>query len=375
MGKFIFKYLESEFLTPCTPLLKSEGVPLIGDLIGAGASVYNTSETNKANAESVQKTNETNYQIAKETNDMSEKQFQTNLKWLQQQYYENQDREDTRYQRMVKDMQASGLNPALQNGQPSNVSSVGAPSPSSFHAAQMEAAHYDPLNLDFDPLAEHAANAITSYYQNRKAKAETENIGADTQTKVIENWTKLQRDTATFFETLAKIDNLISSSDVSKEQKEYLKQQRDNLKQNWELVNRQFEDLANQPKYQNSLLQSQESETQSRIVLNKIEAQFRPALLSAGIKVSQSQMAALEGAAALSWENAKTLYHERNDMLPKRLSQQDLINNYLKLRYGDAVEYDKFIHDKHYENERSALKLLSEMTGNFHLFDIMGNNK
>lgn len=317
--------------------MKCDGTPIIGDavnLMGIGAQADNVDRTNEANLEAVRMNNETQKELAAEANKLSQEQFQTNLGWLKEQYFGNQQREDSRYQRMVKDMQAAGLNPALATGQPSSASAVGAVSPSQFHVAQTEAAHFDPYNLDFDPLASGIARSIGMFYQNRKTDAETKNINLSSQAQSITNMSKMVRDMEEINQIRAQTDKLLNDSDVSKETKSLIRSQRALLDKNYELLQKQFPALAAQPEKSNSVLDAQYEQIMSQTALNKVETALKPALAQMQIRMSNAQINLFNEQSRLVSQQVITEFY--NGQLTDRKSfEQTLRNRLLDMEYSD----------------------------------------
>lgn len=295
-----------------------------GSAISGMINSMNQEQINNQNYRMNQENNELQQQLVREANEMQQNQFEQSLAWLREQFNVSNEREDSKYQRTVDDLMRAGLNPSLMSGiSPSSVSSVGAPSQSNFHVAQTEAAHFDPYYLDFDPLQDGITKSIASYYQNKKAKAETENIQTDSQTKMLENWTKLQRDTAEYFRTMAETDKILADKDVSQATKDLIIQQRENAKQEFDLLKEQFNDLAVKPKKENRILDSQAENIDSQTVLNVIESRLRPALANAQISLSSAQA---KSVLALIRPQVLNLLAERNEHRAKTalLSKQEI---------------------------------------------------
>lgn len=149
--------------------LKFGDVPILGDVLGAGASVYNTieqSNMNDKNIEMQKETNRQNYKMFQESQDF------TKLMWdLNNEYNDPKN--------MVKRLQHAGINPAIgqQFGQASLASSPSAPT---LQAPQNDIRAH---NIDLAT----AFNAVSAYHQNRLYDAQVKHTNQQTRSMELDN--------------------------------------------------------------------------------------------------------------------------------------------------------------------------------------------
>lgn len=330
--------------------LISGGANFLGDLLGLSSQ----DSANKANLKMTRETNEMNYKIANETNQMSQAQFNKNLEWLREQYYDTD-----QYRRTVEAAKKAGLNPALALGSVSPVGSVGQASPTSFHAAQMEAGHVDPLS--FDAIGEGVGAAANAYFDNQLKQSQSENINADTKTKDISNMTQFARDLAALHNLWEDIENKKSQRGLTDAQKKHYDMMSEELDGKIKLFWTQFDSLSDAPKKSNRLLDAQYDETESRTALNKIEAQFRPLLLRSNLHLNNSQAQQLLALAGNLWEQAKSEYKNRHEIMPLEVIQRKLANGISGILFNSSKSYEDFIKDENMSDYRNFIKTFGEL--------------
>ena len=141
----IAKYICKPLGVDSAPIgnLKKRFDALVG-LYSTFVNGANQEDATSRNIEMQKETNKQNLDLARETNEMSRQQFQEYMKWLREQYYDTD-----QVARAKEAYYKAGLNPALAYGNPTagGASSVGAPSPSQFHVAQMDAPHVEPFQI------------------------------------------------------------------------------------------------------------------------------------------------------------------------------------------------------------------------------------
>lgn len=262
--------------------LVSGGASLIGSLLGLGSQ----SSANAQNLQMQRETNEMNYKIANEANQNSNNQFAQNLSWLKEQYYDTD-----QYSRLSASLRKAGLNPALALGSANPVGSVGAASPTQFHAAQMEAGHVDPLS--YDSLSESVGSAVNAFYDNQYKTVQTEstrldNTGKklDLEIRAIENRNKVDRQ-------IQELENLKKEGRKTEKEIEELDERISSLRQQAKLFDDQYDDLVNKPKKENRLLDLQGDSVEQDIVHKKIENMLLPKLMQSQIDLNSAQRKSL----------------------------------------------------------------------------------
>lgn len=269
------------------------GASLLGSLLG-GLFGKSANDTNVALQ---RETNEQNRQLVRETNEMQQNQFNENMLWLQKQFglqrqYALEDRQynEPRYQ--VQRLLAAGINPSFAFGQgnmqTSPVSAVGAPSPSSFHTAHMESPSVSPVNY-VDGLSEGVGRAVDAYYRNQLVNEQTKKVSFDAQISRAESLTKFASELSKIRESYAKIDNLLADTRVKGAQRDKLESDKKWIDKQAELMIEQWDDLVKKENYNNRFTAAQTRNLTADTVLKEIEAKFRPAVLTAGLRLSRAQ--------------------------------------------------------------------------------------
>ena len=295
-------------LAPNTPIPKCDPWSAA---IGATASHINTGlellfnksnvdATNEANLEMTRMNNETQKLLAREANAMSQAQFNTNLQWLKEQFYKQREYalDERAYQSIdnqVRRLLAAGINPAYYFGNGSmatpSVSSVGAPSQSQFHVAQTEAGHIDPFLIDLDGLSESVGSAVNAFYDNQLKNEQTKKVSYESLVERANAATQFQKNLADLREQYVRIDKLLADKDVSKATKERLESEKAQLDQSIKFMADDWNELLRRDKVNNDFTVEQTEESRTRQVLNRIDAQLKPALASAQINLSNAQAA------------------------------------------------------------------------------------
>lgn len=311
-------------------------------------------EGNSMNYQLQLDTNRLNKQMADEANQMSQAQFEKNMEWLREQYYDT-----NQYVRLREAAQKGGFNPALAMGEVKPVGSVGQASPTAFHAAQFEAPHLDSLSLD--PLASSVGQAVNAYFSNKLVSSQSENVDADTQTKRINNMTQFAKNLAELHNLWEDVESKRSQRGLSDSQKRYYEDMSEQIRGNIRLFMDTYNDLKDREKKSNRLLDSQADEADSRTALNQIEAQYKPMLLQCGIKLSQSQSSQLLASAANLWEEAKNSYHYRHEVMPLDVIQKKLANGISAIVFKGDKSYEDFIKNEDMSDYRNFIKTFGEL--------------
>lgn len=245
----------------------------IGAIAAGGASIASAqsqASANDANLKMNSETNETNKQIASETNELQAQQFQQNMNWLREQYYNTQHYNSPK--NMVARYQAAGINPYFAMGNSAGASassSVGGASVPSYSVPHMESGHVEPINYDFSGLSDSVAHANDAYYQN-------EFVSEQTQAMRIENTYRAAKQLMELHESQSRIQQNLASAKVGSAQYELLLKQKEQTDQAINLVASQMEDLKVQPKIQNELAQAQTDYVKAQKEYQSIINRFAP---------------------------------------------------------------------------------------------------
>ena len=334
-------------LAPNTPIPKCDPWSAA---IGATASHINTGlellfnksnvdATNEANLEMTRMNNETQKLLAREANAMSQAQFNTNLQWLKEQFYKQREYalDERAYQSIdnqVRRLLAAGINPAYYFGNGSmatpSVSSVGAPSQSQFHVAQTEAGHIDPFLIDLDGLSESVGSAVNAFYDNQLKNEQTKKVSYESLVERANAATQFQKNLADLREQYVRIDKLLADKDVSKATKERLESEKAQLDQSIKFMADDWNELLRRDKVNNDFTVEQTEESRTRQVLNRIDAQLKPALASAQINLSNAQAASANASLPLIVEqiaNAKREGHILNTQFVRNVVENQLLKS------------------------------------------------
>lgn len=245
----------------------------IGAIAAGGASIASAqsqASANDTNLKMNSETNETNKQIASETNELQAQQFQQNMNWLREQYYNTQNYNSPK--NMVARYKAAGINPYFAMGNSAGASassSVGGASVPSYSVPHMEAGHVEPINYDFSGLSDSVAHANDAYYQN-------EFVSEQTQAMRIENTYRAAKQLMELHESQSRIQQNLASAKVGSAQYELLLKQKEQTDQAINLVASQMEDLKVQPKIQNQLAQAQTDYVKAQKEYQSIINRFAP---------------------------------------------------------------------------------------------------
>lgn len=331
MKKFLFVPLGvSE--TPLGFSRKSlEFLPVFGGLLQSVIGASSQESANRSNLRAARETNEMNYQIAKETNQMSQQQFDKNMQWLREQYYDTDN-----VRRAAEAARRAGFNPALALGNIQPVGSVGSPSPSSFHAAHMESGHVEPVNYA-DGLSESVGHSVDAYYNNMLKKSEAEKTSYDAQISRANAMTQMRRNVAEL--RAMRLDNEQRMKNLKKSDKEYEKLSLENESLDWSIKRMltDWDDMTKQLKYGNRILENQGVGIQLDNALKDIERQFKPALLRASIRLSNAQQKSVLEHLRLIQPQIESMVSEGELVNAKTIAQR-LMNG------SDAI---KFLEDNH----------------------------
>lgn len=296
-----------------------------GALAAAGAaasSVSNVSaqkSANETNLELTRMTNETNKEIARENNAISQGQFNTNLKWLQEQFYKQREFElaNQAYENPVnvaQRLRAAGINPAFAIGQfptgsaSSSVSGVGAPSPSQLATGYSEAGHVDPIHYDFSGITDSIGHSVNAYAQNQLLNEQTESQSIDNSIKRATAAVEVSKRIQELRVARAKEAEILSNTHLTDKEREYRQSQLDRLDLEIDVFSAQMSALKQQPYVQNDMIREQRESIKWDIELKKIDAVIKPALANMQIRLSQSQMAVLAEQVNLVANEAKESY-------------------------------------------------------------------
>lgn len=155
---------------------------LFGDVLSAGVNIFNQERTNKSNRDINQMNNEFNAMEAQKSRDFARDMWEQNNRYNSP---ENQ----------VSRLRAAGLNPALALGQVASgqvSSNAGTPSgASSSGNAQMHAAQIPMLGQSFRDTIRLKNESKLADSQSAKIDAEAEQQVMDNQTRLLENYARL----------------------------------------------------------------------------------------------------------------------------------------------------------------------------------------
>lgn len=316
------------------------GSSLLGGILGLSSQ----KSANEMNLQMNRETNQMNYQIAKEANDLSQAQFIQNMNWLKEQYYDTD-----QYSRLVQSLHKAGLNPALALGNVSPVGSVGSPSSSNFHAAQMEAGHVDPLS--YDALSDGFSSAVNAYYDNQLKSEQSANIGADTKTKWINNQTQGIENLMRLHDMWEDIQNKRSQRGLTDAQRNHYDKLAERLQQEIDFAarttdleysgiekrNRQLDDL-----HEESLLRQESQRIANKYAVPLNEATVREILSSMRNNDAQAARHYAEKAVAEAQEAGFKLDNELKDNIMDDLIDEARQN--ADKRYYEAQDAAKIYH-------------------------------
>ncbi len=243
-------------------------MPIIGDILGAGAQFlgslfgYDSNRrTNEANLEATRLTNQTNKEIAEK-----------NLAFLKEKYnYEKQlqerlfGREDTSYQRTVSDMKAAGLSPLMMSGINPAGSNVLTTTPHNDYQAQTpQFQSYDPSN-SFNALGA-TLSSVTQHYQESQLNAEElKQKKIDTEFKRHEKLLDLQNKVLTN-----------GNLDQDKKQKELKR-----IEKQLEISQKRLDLMFNTETYEDRKAQikseSKKSQSESKVAESTVDSQIEKA--------------------------------------------------------------------------------------------------
>lgn len=174
----------------------------IAGIAGAGGSIAAA----KMNYKSQQETNAMNYRIAQETNqanrDLYDAQFRDQVRMFNMQNAYNDP--SAARQRLA----AAGLNPALNMGDAGQAGEMSVPSASPAVAPTMQAPQYSDIGGSI-------MNAVTGISSSLKDLTEASGISTDNQYRAAQNEAELNK-------AKAQIDEIVSNTNLNKQQKENL---------------------------------------------------------------------------------------------------------------------------------------------------------
>lgn len=243
--------------------LLSIGLPFIGGLVDNLFGSSNQSSANETNLEMTRMNNEVQKQLAREANELSSQQFNRNMSWLREQYYD-----DDKVRRDVEAYKRAGLNPyALAGNTATTVGSVGSPSMPDYKVADTQSGRVEPFFPDFSDGVSHALDA---YFQNQLVTSQSHNLDADSQQKQIDNLTRLMDNLSRIRLTMAEGDKMLADSNVSKETKESIILQNKYLRKQIKVYTKQMSALMEQPYKSNEVLDAQVDSLTSEAALNRM---------------------------------------------------------------------------------------------------------
>lgn len=286
------KYFSKPLGVDVTPIGISKPcleIPLALGAAGLGMFLNGSSQesSNRTNLEATRMNNDTQKQLAREANELSMQQFQQNMKWLREQFYDTD-----QMKRTVESYLKAGVNPALAYGQPVGASSVGAPAESQFHVPQTEAGHVDPIQFG-DGISESIGHATNAYYNNQLLNAQAENIREDSQTKRLNNMSHFAKTLGDLMEQSSRIALNKANKNLSDEQRIKLSAEEDELNWRIEQFKQSFNHQLQSIKKGNRLLDAQYDNTVVDTLNKSIDASLKPALASASIRLSNAQVNSL----------------------------------------------------------------------------------
>lgn len=312
-------------LKKCTALQAGAG------LLGSFINHFTSQEANSMNLKMTRENNETQKLLAREANAMAQAQFDANMKWLQEQYYDTE-----KGRRLVETYKKAGLNPALGLGQISPVGSVGGASPSQFHVAQTEAGHIEPSQFG-DLLSQSIGHSVDAYYDNKLKSEQADNVHADSLIKQAQASTEFMSRIADIRSKYADIEAKLAQKGVSEATREKLKSEKDKIDGEINLFWTQFMDMANKTKYENRVLNLQGNDIEQEVIAKKIENMYRPAQIEAGINLSNSQARSLIANLQTIAPQIALLASERKLNNSKNIAQI-LMNGFDALDFKDKAQ-------------------------------------
>lgn len=270
------------------------GSGLLSSLVGGLLGSSSQSSANDTNLEITRMNNEVQKQLAREANEQSMLQFNRNMNWLREQYYDTD-----KVRRDVEAYQRAGLNPyTLAGNTATTVGSVGSPSMSDFKVADTQSGHVEPYFPDLSDFASGLSNAVGSYFQNSLIDSQEQNINADTQQKSIDNVTRVMENLSKIRLTMAEGDKLLVDKSVSEETKKSIKLQNDYLRKQMKVYTKQMSALMKQPYKQNDVLDAEREQLASQTALNYMHVQA----VSANIDLTNAQIYSIFQSVKQKWQ-------------------------------------------------------------------------
>lgn len=292
--------------------------PLTWSLIGgAGASFLG----NLISIGSQQKINKAQLQLQQQALQEQKYQFDTQLQY-------NRNAEDRSRQYALQDfnmenqynnasaqrqrLEAAGLNPALffdssSVGQMEATSVPSAPSPGGLPGAP-------PLqNPDWSSLGMHVQQAANSFYENEVKREQAEQLSIDNETRRVQNILELSR-------RVAEIDDILSRSNLNKEQFNKLLTEQELLKEELKFQRATHDDRVRGVSLANDVNESVKNmnqanirkiDTEQRIL--SIEEKYKEASIQEGLRYSAAQRRSIAQGIEESVERIKDMFERRDD--------------------------------------------------------------
>lgn len=292
------------------------GVNLLGNLLGINSQ---------------QKINKAQLQLQQQALQEQKYQFDTQLQYnrnaeersrqyaLQDFVMENQyNNASAQRQRL----EAAGLNPALffdssSVGQMEATSVPTSPSPGGLPGAP-------PLqNPDWSSLGMHVQQAANNFYENEVKREQAEQLSIDNETRRVQNILELSR-------RVAEIDDILSRSNLNKEQFNKLLTEQELLKEELKFQRATHDDRVRGVSLANDVNESVKNmnqanirkiDTEQRIL--SIEEKYKEAIIQEGLRLSAAQRRSVSQGILESIERIKDLSERRQDDL---LTSKELRN-------------------------------------------------
>lgn len=315
--------------------LVSGGASLLGNIFGG---IFGSSSQESANR--------TNLEIARMTNQANREQLESQQAWSEQMWQKQFDAQNEYNlpKNQVKRLLEAGINPAVLGGNNSMpAGSVGMNQPSS-NAMQGATVHpYDYASV-FNDAAVGVDQAVNAYYQNKLLDSQVRNKDVDTSIQQVNLQFSAMEKMANLLHIKSDISNKLSSSRLSESQRDYYQSLKEQIDWNINLFKDTYDDMKRRESLQNDLMFEQTNSVKQDIIMKKIENSYKPALLSAGLRLSNAQATSLLENLRLITPQIELLYSQGKFENAKALGQ--FIENRMNSIDADNKAYLQGIYNK-----------------------------